>query len=415
MYRDFGLQSLYRCSGCASLFYFPFVSGGWGSLYEPLESCPFYLERGASLLFYTEVIHYVHDMLEAQSEVNRCGSLEVLEVGCSYGFLMDIARWLYGWNMAGVDPDPCADQGRGDLGLDIVQERLEEMEGQGLYDVIISVETVEHVPSPTEHVSCVARLLRNSGFVILTTPDPAHGDLGPHLWPGEHHVICSQNGLVRLLNEVGLKHQCFFRTSIPEILAVIASRQPLPTEVIRGATPSTLETVKHTMLSYLRFKVQEVDRPALLVRGLHFRLFELLVNLGRYSEAEPIEQILDGLLGLEPDDAFCSRFEAGVHAMLKAPDARNYLAAGPACLAPYSFYKGILFLNHRADHREASKFFGYAAWLFRKEVEEFELTHFQTFLTAAESHEDLATLRARKPTPWHRRLFPRTIWWRRFR
>jgi SAM-dependent methyltransferase len=405
--RHFGLHSLYRCQRCASLFYFPFVKGGAGSLYEPLESCPFYLERGASLLFYTEVIHYVHGMLEAQSGVDLGRSLEVLEVGCSYGFLMDIARWLYGWHMKGVDPDPCADQGREDLGMDIVQTRLEEIQGRGLYDVIISVETVEHVPNPKEHIACMARLLRNNGFIILTTPDPSNDDLGPHLWPGEHHVICSQDGLVRLLNEVGLKHQYFFRTSIPEILAVIASRQPLRTDGKTRVKLSTFESIAHTMLSYLRSKVQKVDQPALLVRGLHFRLFELLVNLGLYSEAEPVGQVLDRLLGLEPNHAFSSRFEAAVQAMLKAPDSRSYLAAGPACLAPYSFYKGMLYLNHRAEFWEASKFFGFSARLFRKEVEEFDLTHFQTFLTAAESHEDLAIRRARQPRPWYRRLFRR--------
>jgi SAM-dependent methyltransferase len=413
LYREFGLQSLYRCSGCASLFYFPYVSGGWGSLYEPLESCPFYVERGANLLFYTEVLHYLHEVLGAQSWADLGRPPEALEVGCSYGFLIDIAQWRHGWNMAGIDPDPCAAQGRRDLGLEITQTELEEMPAKDKYDVLISIETTEHVHDLRQHFSCMARMLRNIGLLILTTPDASHGDLGPNLWPGKHHVIFSQSGLARLLNEVGMTHHCFFGTSIPEILAVVASREPFPTAVASGPTPGAMDMVMRTTLDYLRFKVSNTNHPALLVRGLHFRLFELLVNLGRYSEAEPIGQSLDGLLGLEPGHTSHSSLERAVHAMMDAPDSRNYLESGPGCLAPYLFYKGMLYLNHKAEYSEASEFFGYAARLFKKEVDEFDLTHFRTFLRAAESHEKLARLRAQKPTSWYRRLFSRTAWWRR--
>jgi hypothetical protein len=210
-----------------------------------------------------------------------------------------------------------------------------------------------------------------------------------------------------------MTHQCFFTTSIAEILAVVASREPLPMG-ISGFTPGVMDMVMRTTLDYLRFKVRSTHHPALLVRGLHFRLFELLVNLGRYSEAEPIGQMLDGLLGLESDRSSPSNLARVVHTMTGAPDSRKYLASGPGCLAPYLFYKGMIYLNHRSDYSGASELFGYAAQLFRKEIEEFDLTHFQTFLTAAESHADLATLRAQKQAPWHRRLLSKTSWWQHF-
>jgi len=406
LFRAYGPHRLYACPGCRCLFYFPFSRDDTPSAYEPLESCPFQVERGANLLFSAQCIHQVNAALPAGVVTNSNRTLDVLEVGCSYGFLMDMARRLHGWNVAGVDPDPCAAQGGMELELNITQANLEELEGEALYDVIVSVETIEHVRDPREHVLAMGRLLRDGGVIFLTTPDASRSDLGPHLWPGEHHVIFSRSGLEILLDEAGLRWRYFFTTSIPEIMGVLACRQPLRGDGILDVDSPSNEVAGRVTVGYLISRIREIRAPVVLMRGLHARLFELLVNQGRYSEAEPVGRALDELLGLSEGKASYPLLDQVVNRMCAASDSMEYVCAGPACMAPYLYYKGMLALNHWADYTAAAKYFGGAARLFRKEVEAFDLTHFRPFLAAAEAHEKLATLRKGGPL---RRVFRRVF------
>ena len=394
LYRQFERQNLYRCSDCASLFYYPVSRDSWPSAYEPLESCPFYIERGANLLFYSEVIHYVNRVFSCSRQHAPRGRPDVLEVGCSYGFLMDIAQLLHNWKMTGIDPDPCAAQGREELELAITQTRLEDFRADNLFDAVISVESIEHIEDPREHVLCMARSLCDNGFMLLTTPDASHSSLGPHLWPGEHYLILSRDGLKRLLNEAGMRYCHFFDTHVPEIMAVVASKKPVPGEEIDDFQPVALEAAIQSTTSYLLLKHDSTHQSNLLKRGLNFRLFELLVNQGRYAEAQLIEKRLDDMIELKTGGAPFSTIHAYLDAMTAANDTISYLNAGPSCLAPYLFYKGMLALNFTADCLGAETFFESAAKLFRKEVEQFDLTHYRGFLDAAESHKDLAKSRA---------------------
>jgi SAM-dependent methyltransferase len=399
LYRQFEKQDLYRCSGCASLFYYPLSRSSWPSAYEPLESCPFYIERGANLLFYSEVIHYVNQVFTCSRHHAPRRRPNVLEVGCSYGFLMDIAQLLHNWNMKGVDPDPCAAQGREELGLDITQTRLEDFRADILYDAVVSVESIEHVEEPREHVFCMARSLCDDGFMLVTTPDASHSSLGPHLWPGEHYVIFSRDGLTRLLEEAGMRYCHFFATHVPEIMAVVAGKKPVPSEEIDNFQPVALEASIQSTTCYLLSRHESTHRSDLLKRGLHFRLFELLVNQGRYQEAQVIERKLDAMIQLQSGGAPFSDMRRYIEEMTGANDPMSYLHAGPSCLAPYLFYKGMLALNYTADYGTAQTLFGSAAKLFRKEVEQFDLTHFRVFLDAAESHQNLARSRAGEIRP----------------
>jgi SAM-dependent methyltransferase len=394
LYRQFEQQNLYRCSGCESLFYYPAAEGSRPSAYESLESCPFHIERGANLLFYSEIIHYVNLVFSCSTPHRLRERPNILEVGCSYGFLLDIARLLHDWKMTGVDPDPCAAQGREELEAPVTQTRLEDLRTDNLYDAVISVESVEHVADPREHVLCMVRLLCDDGFLIMTTPDASRSNLGPHLWPGEHHVIFSRDGLERLLNEAGMRYCHFFDPTISQIMAVVASRKPVPSEEIDRFRTRALEVAIQSTTRYLLIKHETKHRSALLQRGLHFRLFELLVNQGRYAEAQQIEKEIDEMVQLSSSEAPFSVIHEYVDAMTATEDPMSYLNAGPACLAPYLFYKGILALNYTASPLEAEVFFESAARLFKKEVDQFDLTHFRVFWDAAESHKDLARLRA---------------------
>ncbi|MHC4183289.1 MAG: class I SAM-dependent methyltransferase, partial [Planctomycetota bacterium] len=118
-FKNIDNHHLYKCSDCASLFYYPFIPLPHDINNEPFESPKWYVERGANLLFYSEVIEHVQNILTLKAHKKMREKDAVLEVGCSYGFLIDMAASLFHWNVTGADPSPCAKKGAQDLGIEI--------------------------------------------------------------------------------------------------------------------------------------------------------------------------------------------------------------------------------------------------------------------------------------------------------
>ena len=100
-FKRFGEHCLYKCTSCESLFYYPF-SVEHRKDENPWESTKWYVERGANLLYYAEVLSHVRNIIGILGRKERTETVAMLEVGCSYGFLMDIASVLFNWNVTGV-------------------------------------------------------------------------------------------------------------------------------------------------------------------------------------------------------------------------------------------------------------------------------------------------------------------------
>lgn len=62
-----------------------------------------------------------------------------------------------------------------DRGLTGVEFRVEDIEAidlpSGSFDLVVSCETIEHVPNPRQAVAELARVLRPGGYLVLTTPN----------------------------------------------------------------------------------------------------------------------------------------------------------------------------------------------------------------------------------------------------
>src|SRR2546430_1978790 len=60
-------------------------------------------------------------------------------------------------------------------GLSTIQARLEDIQALSLadesFDVVVSCETLEHVPNPQRAIKELARVLRPDGRMFLTTPN----------------------------------------------------------------------------------------------------------------------------------------------------------------------------------------------------------------------------------------------------
>lgn len=98
----------------------------------------------------------------------------LLEVGCAAGFFLDEAR-ARGYEVAGIEPSPTASAvAREQLRLPVRTGLLGEVDIEHeAWDVIVLLQTIEHLPDPAAALSELRRVLRPGGLLLLTTPDEA--------------------------------------------------------------------------------------------------------------------------------------------------------------------------------------------------------------------------------------------------
>ncbi|WP_338243102.1 class I SAM-dependent methyltransferase [Aurantiacibacter hainanensis] len=150
----------------------------------------------------------------------------IFELGCGNG---SNAAYLTskGFSIVGVDPS--------ESGIAIAQANFPECrlelgstdddlgERYGQFDVVLSLEVIEHVYSPKRYVEVVRSLLKPGGCAIISTPYHSYlknltlavtGKMDDHftaLWEGGHIKFWSPNTLTSLFENAGFKRTAFYR------------------------------------------------------------------------------------------------------------------------------------------------------------------------------------------------------------
>ena len=137
----------------------------------------------------------------------------VLDVGCGSGEALNELADL-GWDTWGVEIDPQATARAAQCGHRVWTGSLEDCDvPEGSVDVVRMVHVLEHVPSPTETLTAIHRVLRPGGRLIIEVPNIAHvlsAAFRDHSWSVDlprHFYHFSPDTLHKVVQQVGLQVQ----------------------------------------------------------------------------------------------------------------------------------------------------------------------------------------------------------------
>ncbi|MCL2180586.1 MAG: class I SAM-dependent methyltransferase [Treponema sp.] len=134
----------------------------------------------------------------------------VLDIGCATGSLLASLRDS-GWRVTGVEISPCAGYARNVRAIDVRNTALEECGfPAGSFDVILASHLIEHLNDPGAFLGEVYRILKNGGYIFITTPniDSFQAKLFAGKWRSaifDHLYLFSKKTLSKLLLNAGFK------------------------------------------------------------------------------------------------------------------------------------------------------------------------------------------------------------------
>ena len=156
---------LYRCAGCGTVQQPSLPRGAeLARLYREMHDEAYLLEeRGRR-----RAARRLLDMLGRRAPAGR-----LLDVGCGPGLLLDEAR-RRGYDVEGLEPSAsAAAYARGELGLRVHEQPLDEYDSEARYDAVVMADVVEHLDDPVAGIRRCRELLRPGGVLCVVTPDPS--------------------------------------------------------------------------------------------------------------------------------------------------------------------------------------------------------------------------------------------------
>lgn len=340
------LLPLALCGRCGTAFFPTLQQPEYESAQATDAALAFYLEQGAG----------IDVMAEPLSAIDPSKVRRYLEIGCGFGFSLDVARTVFGWSVQGIDPGFAARAGRELLGLDIssIYLRTPADAGPEPFDLVLCSEVVEHIFEPLGFLSILRGVLAPGGTLLLTTPnageirpETAAGVLVPLLSPGYHVTLYSREGFEALLRRAG-----FTAVSVVEHGPTLRASASMT----EGTADLSRRLDRARYLDYLAERSRTIAADTPLGLGLRYRRLKELTHAGRFAEAReaavPVIETCRARWGLELD-----RPEA-LPSMADWPaDIAGFHARAPFSLCGILYCLGIAAWLQDEDRERARLYF----------------------------------------------------------
>mgnify|MGYP006086292841 CR=1 FL=1 len=110
-----------------------------------------------------------NDILDEFEQYRETGNL--LDIGAGYGFFLEVAKQR-GWNVYGTELTDQAVHKCEKKDLTMFKGPIQSIDfGDLKFDIIVSIEVIEHLNTPVKYVNKAHELLRKGGVFYLTTPN----------------------------------------------------------------------------------------------------------------------------------------------------------------------------------------------------------------------------------------------------
>ena len=135
----------------------------------------------------------------------------ILDVGCGIGYFLEVAK-RKGWEVYGTEFTDEAVKICKEKGISLQQGVLDPSNyGEGFFDVITSIEVIEHINNPITETKNIHKLLRKGGLFYFTTPN--FNALSRLYLKEKYNVICypehlcyyTPSTIKKLMKKVGFK------------------------------------------------------------------------------------------------------------------------------------------------------------------------------------------------------------------
>jgi len=165
------------------------------------------------------LVHDVRSRLEARRLLRYCRGIpddaRILDVGCGDGFHLDLLKRFGqpGWTLEGVDVDARAVARASSRGVKVHHGGIEDLGlPAGSYDLVYTIQTIEHVARPDAMLAAIFRLLKHGGRLVVVTDNTDSVDFGwfkRSYWGGYHFPrhwnLFNRQALGRLARRAGFE------------------------------------------------------------------------------------------------------------------------------------------------------------------------------------------------------------------
>jgi SAM-dependent methyltransferase len=158
-----------------------FLEAGPGAAAPSLSSSPVALlspaatePRIAHAGLYHEFIDYYGEVRSDVLAFIPPGAREVLEVGCGRGVTGRLIQETFGCRVTGVELNPVVAAEAARHLHKVLQGDVQTLEIEGLYDVVLALELVEHLTETEPFLTRARRLLAPGGRAIFSIPNVGH-------------------------------------------------------------------------------------------------------------------------------------------------------------------------------------------------------------------------------------------------